>query len=571
MLHPKMVSSSAYFLGAGIGGSTVVLLEQGTTPYPSAWWYNAATKKSGLYAFKTYATFEGAIPGGVLVSEANTKTNKLVEVTLPSGKAKTLASLPSSDYVTAAAGPTAAVTIASSSTGVEVSDVAYSSPGHLHGLYHATGQSISCPSVTTTAVGCILLKSTTAQIARFSFSGSHRYIRKVGASYPPPGVVVTPNVTAWYVCSNTGCPLHRLLASNNRPIASYPLPVVANVASATDELFFSPSNLTTSSGGLFELGDTAKAPTHVATGLRSALAAAAISVGSSSISWIDNAKGGLGVWSRSYNPAGTALSLGKPKLLGGEGLVASDSTSYSLDVSDGDSAVATTSYAKQPSADPLDISIFEGGHETVISDLGDWSAYGGGVLDLSGTDVLFETTTGFDLETIATKHVTVLPVTNVATYAAGGGKLAFIKTDGSVWIENNNLTGLHQLAPALSGGQSYYYTDGLSVSSDGNEVAWAYGWLSGGGSGQVAQWINTKTLGTPKNIPVRSGLVAKVSISPKVLGVGYAQPSGGDQLWAMSLPSGSWKEYASPVYGLSIGGSVAAWLDGNGKPFVKRI
>lgn len=39
----------------------------------------------------------------------------------------------------------------------------------------------------------------------------------------------------------------------------------------------------------------------------------------------------------------------------------------------------------------------------------------------------------------------------------------------------------------------------------------------------------------------------------------------------MSLPSGTWKEYAPVVYGLSIGGNVAAWIGANGLPYVERV
>ncbi|MGO9195540.1 MAG: hypothetical protein ACLQK4_00240 [Acidimicrobiales bacterium] len=567
-LMPKLESASYLIEGAGISGPLVVLWEEGSG-MPAVWWYDISTKKSGLVLLKEPVTFEGAVPGGVLVSESGVPTSSLVEIALPSRKPTTLLKFPESEYVTALTGPSGVVTVGSSGVKETVGYVLYAAPRHLVTLFHENGVSITCDSLSTLATGCTILKGSASSIASFDLSGTGHFIKKVGTGYPYPSTVVTPKVTAWFTCSNTGCPLHRVLVQGGK-ISTYPLPIVASVVSVGDLLYFSPSNDTTSGGGLFSLLDTAKKATHLAPGYRSPLAAAAISVGTNSIAWIDNGASGLGVWTSTYSAAGSSVKLGKPKLLGGDGFLDSDSTAYSLDIADSGSAVASTSYAKQPSADPLDITVFEGGQSKVLSNLGDWSAYSGATLGVSGDDVLFQTLSGFDLGDFKTAKVTTLPMTDIATYALGGGKLAYIKTDGSVWVESVAGTGAKQLAPPLSGGESFEYVDGLSVASDGSRVAWAYGWYSAGGSGQVTQYVSAGG-GTPTDIPVRTGLVSVVSISPKVIGVGYAQESGGSELWAMSLPSGTWKEYAPVVYGLSIGGNVAAWIGANGLPYVERV
>jgi hypothetical protein len=432
------------------------------------------------------------------------------------------------------------------------------------------GVSISCHSLSTTAVGCTILKGNVSFVARYNLTGKHPFVTKAGTTYPYPSVVVTPKVTAWYTCSNKGCPLYRVPVAGKK-LTTYPMPIVANVVSVGDLLYFSPSNNTTSSGGLFSMLDTAGVPTHIVSGTHSPLDTSSIAVGTTSIAWIDNGHSGLGVWTRSLRVSGSKVVLGKPKLLGGDGFLDTDATAYSLNIADSGNVVASTSYAKQPTADPLDVSVFDGGHTSVISDAGDWAAFGGPIIDISATDVLYQTLTGFDLETIASKKVTVLPMTDIARYAAGGGKVAFIKTDGSVWVETNSRKGLTQLAPPLPGGSSFSYVSSLSVSSNGSYVAWAYSWYSTASSGQAAQWVSTKPGSTPQTIPAKTGLVATVSITPTVLGVGYAQPDGSSQLWAANVPTGTWKEYAPVVYGLSIGGNVAGWIGANGLPYLLHI
>lgn len=570
-LKPKMESSSAYIIRAGISGPLVVLLEQDDLGTEAAWWYSITSKKSGLVVLKGADELEAVVPGGVLVVEPGSSSDSLVEIALPSKKSTRMLRYTSSqfEYVEVTPGPLGFVVVGSNSLGeTKVGYVAYAKPGHLVGLYTGKSESVTCESVTTTAAGCILYKTTTEYVGRFQFTGGvYSFTRKVAVGYPFPSVVVTPNVTAWYTCTNTGCPLHRVPLIGKR-LPTYPLPIVGNIVSVGDEYYYSPTNGTTPAGGLYSLADTSKVPVHLATGFLVPYQAAAISVGSNSVAWIDDAASGLGVWTSSLSGSG---ALGKPTLLGGDGFLDSNSTPYSLNISDPASAIATIAYAKQPSASPLDIVVYINGKAKVLADSGDYLAPGGDPLTVSGNYVLWQTVTGYDLGDLKTFKVIELPMTGVATYALGGSTLAYMKTDGSIWYETTSQTDAKELIPPLPTGQDFYYVDNLSVASSGTELGWAYGWLSTGASGQVTQYMSTAAGAKPVNIPARTGLVSKVVVSPSIVAATYAQQNGTNQLWAASIKTSKWKEYAPAVYDVSVGGLFAAWLGPTNLPFIEKI
>lgn len=576
-LSPKLESSDAYVVGAGINGPLVVLTEENGEGQDAAWWYNVSTKKSGLVSLPQSATFEGVIPGGVLFEEYVSDAYELIEQPLPKGKTKVFLKNPDDSYLTVTTGPNGFVGTGIVSGKSEVRYVEYSKPTHSAKVYGTSeSDQIYCDTVTTDGAGCVVIKGTKAHVMRIPIvKGADRFSVNAGTAYPyTPWAVVTPNMTSWYTCSITGCPLHRIPVVGKK-LGKYPLPIVQGVEPLGNTFYYSPVNNTTSNGGVYSLADTAKKPKQLAPGFKVPYQADAISLGTNTVSWVDNAKSGLGIWTASLSSKGSTVSVGKPKLLGQAGYLDTNSTAYSLNIADPSLTIAALAYAKQPASNPLDVVVYINGHPKVLSDLGDYyypGEYAPPDLTVSGDYVLWQTVTGWDLGDWKTLKVVSLPMTDIATYALGGSVLAYVKTDGSVWTETTSRSGATRLVPPLSSGQDFNFIDNLSVASDGSHLAFAYGWVSSTTSGQVAQYMSTTAGSTPVNIPPISGAeVARVKISPKVVAVTYALNTGLTSLRGANIKSGTWKTYAKSAYDVSVGGVYAAWIDSTGAPMITKI
>ncbi len=516
------------------------------------WWYDVATGKSGLKTVPSGLSPAGPTPDGYLITDETT----IEHVDVLTGATTKVMSTKNGAVVTA--GPAGAIVI----TGSLMQYVTYS-PITVRTL-DTTGN-WECDSATTSAAGCeeYAPGARLETVARFPLAGGKPVTEAL-----PPGpeapVLVTPKVTAWVTCGATSCDLKRVPWSGGGATAITLPPVsdgAAGVQVAGDTFYWGQLDNRSSSGGLFDLSDTSTRPAHVVSAPLSPVAATNVSVSGNTVSWIDNAEPGLGVWTRSITGSPT-VTLGKAALVAQAGFVYTDeSYGLGLGIESPGPTVVYSSYRTQPTSYPLALWAKTGAGSTEFStfEYAEPDTDLGPPIDVSGDWVLYECFSGWYLYNTSTHDKVTLP-TGIATYALGGGDVAWVAQDGSVWEEPVGTTSSTEIFTPPSG-ETVGTVNGLAV--NGSVVAWSYEWSSSTASGSVADYVDPAVSSATKKIPDPSDVSAMV-LSAEYLGFELFG-NGGETLEVINLPSGSPAEtlVAHNSFDLSISGHYAVWIGGN--------
>jgi hypothetical protein len=395
-----------------------------------------------------------------------------------------------------------------------------------------------------------------------------------------PAVWVTPTATAWAPFVSGTVTLSRIPAAGGSTV-SIQLPTAGpeaanGIVAAGDTFYFGQAVNTSVAGGLFDVPDTFVAttkPTHLASPPLSPRAAATCAVGGGTVTWVDNAHAGLGVWSRPYTETANSVSLGRTSLLATDGFAGSDPEMLLPILADAGSTMAYFAYNKQPTTYPASVWLHSGGKNSLVSPVG---APIGSLpyppMSFSGPWLLYPTEKtsgtswfGEELLDTATGRRTALAMTGVEEYALGSGRLVWVDDNGSVWQEPVGTSTATQLASPLGAGDTVGAVEGLA--SAGDYVAWDYYWASKTKSGYVGAYMNVTTK-TTRTIPSTKSVYA-ISLSSQYLGV-----ESQSNLYAIELSSPAPTEHllASNSTALSISGDVGCWIgDSSDLPFAGKI
>jgi hypothetical protein len=545
----------------------------------SIYYRDIATSATGSVALPSGSTWFGSTPTGWLLSSGTT----LSAYDIATKKTTTLKTF-SSAISAVLAGPDGAVV---QTTAAEIQYVTYSPIKVTTLVANTDGNDYFCPSATTNAAGCLMYDSAKGiyQIVRLPLPSGTAVTGSLPTglySYP----AVTPKATAWLNCgTGTTCTLEREAAKGGTPVA-ITLPRVTGgdyggLVASGDNFIYGRLENSSAAGGLFALADTSTEPSQIVSAPTSPLAAADVSLNSSSVAWADNSKTGIGIYTRPITVTAKGVTLGTSALLAQSGFVSTDSSSFGLSLSNASSEIAYSTYLKQPAADPMGLALDDKGKITQISSAAGYYSYSeaysptaGPQVGIAGSYVLLQTPTGsFSLYDVSTAHSCALPSTNVA-YALGNGasgaEMIYVAKDGGVYeaAPGCSPTSPRQIAPPLkASGATVDLVSGLGIA--GNYVAWSYGWYSDTTSGLVASWINL-TGGGVKNIANPSSVVALV-LSTTDIGV-TTYSAAGTALYGVSLPSGAETLLATDSYDLSVGNGVAAWIgQHSSSPFAGKI
>jgi hypothetical protein len=582
------LASNRFVEEVAINGSTIAAaIVDGGFHLQAVWHDDLTTGATGTTPILAGEQFIAATPNGWVTEihgDSNTTTTFLI--TPLSGKAVILATF-GVPLVTAIAGPNGMVFAYTGAAHSGVVDyVGYSTPGEVSQLLNVvlpTQDDLSCRSVTTNAVGCLLSTSsfTSATVYRLPIPAAKAVTHVV--TFPSddfPAVWVTPTATAWAPFASGTVTLSRIPAAGGSTV-SMQLPTAGpeaanGIVATRDAFYFGQAVNTSVADGLFDVPDTLVAttkPMHLASPPLSPRAAATCAVGGGTVTWVDNAHAGLGIWSRPYTETATSVSLGRTSLLATDGFAGSDPEMLLPILADAGSTMAYFAYNKQPTTYPASVWLHSGGKNSLVSPVG---APIGSLpyppMAFSGSWLLYPTEKssgtgwfGEELLNTATGWRTALNMTGVEEYALGSGRLVWVDDNGSVWQEPVGKTIASQLVSPLGAGDTVAGVEGLA--SAGDYVAWDYYWASKTKSGYAGAYMNVTTK-TTRTIPNAKSVYA-ISLSSQYLGV-----ESQSNLYTIELSSPTATEHllASNSTGLSISGDVGCWIgDSSDLPFAGKI
>lgn len=532
------------------------------------WWDEPSLHKKGTRTAPDSDEVVAATPTGWVLEERKATTTEFVEVAAASGKTAALGTVASNDVPSVAAGDSGLAVVDDVASGSDVTYFAYTKHPHGHVIDRfSSGVTVTCTSVTTNAVGCYEENASYVidAVDRIPVSGhAAKRTALAGLTYLT-GVLVTPTVTAWV----TGYPsveLFRMPAAGGK-VTALTLPTRAVLAAGSD-FYYGSSHPALTVAGTYRLAATAKSAVRVAPSPLSPISASAITLGPGGVAFADSGGANLPIWRRALTESGPdGVTAKKATQLAEVGLVASDSTGYGLSLSLDGSTIAFSAYNDQPTADPLSLELKTGPTTTTVTDDEGYVPFEpyGDPVTTTGGDVLFEEPGSWDLYSHATKSVKVLGTSDDLYWAMDKTDLAYIKNDGSVWVEPRTGSGSPvEVADALG---SNYTVDANSLSIAGNEVAWNYD-AYGTTSVFASAYRNFAKLSPAVSVPGASQLVvstADVGVErPSTTGPGYA-------LSAINLKTSAVTKIASVGAELTLYGDLAGWIGEDNLPRLARL
>jgi putative cell wall-binding protein len=374
------------------------------------------------------------------------------------------------------------------------------------------------------------------------------------------GIAVTATLTGVTIQNPDFSEHFETMPAAGGALTSYPTSA-SEIAMAAGNSFIVNLNGTPTTAGLYTTSSAAGPAIQIVTAGAQTLRATAIALSPGRAAWVDNGVG-AGTWSRPLSTTGLTITPSSPTVVSSIS-DPSDSTPLS-------SSGARTAYmVNSPTAEALWVS-GPAGTQQIANPVGTDGVTISGTRLLQnhqdGSATLYNLVSGTSTDLAAPVGPFASAFISQQPYQLSGNKLAWLASDGSVWVKNLDTAVSTQLSSALTGaGQTVFG----SVAVAGDTVAWNVSLCSpdGGGStecfGQLLSYRNIATMGPVQTIPSAGPL--QIALSPEYLAYNTYNPA-----------TTKWDLYVNPLYTstvtdiaqltvafdrqFSISGSTIGWL-----------
>jgi putative cell wall-binding protein len=373
------------------------------------------------------------------------------------------------------------------------------------------------------------------------------------------GVAITSTLTGVSVQAPDFSDSFATMPAAGGAMTSYPTSMPEN-AQAAGNSFIVDLNGTPATAGLYTMTSAAGPATQLVAAGAQTLRATALALSPGRAVWVDNGVS-AGTWSRPLSTTGSTITPGTPAIVSS----ISDSSSETAISSSG----SRTAYmVNTPTAEALWVSGPAGARQ-IPNPLGTDGVTISGTRLLQnhqdGSATLYDLVAGTSTDLAAPIAPFGPAFVGQQPYQLSGNKLAWLASDGSVWVKNLDTAVVTQVSPALTAaGQTVFGS--VAVADD--IVAWNISLCSTvAGStecfGQFLSYRNVATMGPVQTIPSAGPM--QIALSPEYLAYNTYNPA-----------TSKWDLYVNPLFTstvtdiaqltdpferqFSISGSTVGWL-----------
>jgi len=373
------------------------------------------------------------------------------------------------------------------------------------------------------------------------------------------GVAITPTLTGVTIQNPDFSEYFATMPAAGGALTTYPTSL-SDIALAAGNSFFMSLNGTPATAGLYTTTSAAGPATQIITAGPQTLHATAIALSPGRATWVDNGIG-AGTWSRPLSTSGSTITPGAASIISS---VSDPSTDTPLSAS----GSRTAYIVNTPTAEALWVSGPTGAQQ-IPNPMGtDGVTISGTRLlenQYDGSATLYDLVAGTSTNLPAPVGPTWASFSGQQPYQLSGNKLAWLASDGSVWVKNLDTAVATQLSPALiAAGQTV--TGSVAVADD--TVAWNVSVCTTSGLttsclGQYLSYRNLATMGPIQTIPSAGPL--QIALSPQYLAYNTYNPATTKwDLYVNTLYTSTVTDIAPPTVAFerqfSISGSTVGWL-----------
>ena len=373
------------------------------------------------------------------------------------------------------------------------------------------------------------------------------------------GVAITPTQTGVTIQNPDFSEYFETMPAAGGALTTYPTSA-SDIALAAGNSFLVSLNGTPATAGLYTMTSAAGPATQIITAGPQTLHATAIALSPGRAAWVDNGVS-AGAWSRPLSTSGSTIAPGTASVI-------SSVSDHSSETVISASGSRTAYMVNGPTAEALWVSGPTGSQQIPSPQWTDDLTVSGTRLlqnHQDGSATLYDLATGTSTDLAAPIAPFGPAFIGQQPYQLSGNKLAWLASDGSVWVKNLDTAVATQVSPALTAaGQTVYG----SIAVAGDIVAWNISLCSivAGSTecfGQLLSYRNVATMGAVQTIPSAGPM--QIALSPEYLAYNTYNPA-----------TSKWDLYVNPLFTptvtdiaqltdpfyrqFSISGSTIGWL-----------